>query len=182
MWPEWHAGGDAGLPRGWGSASAGTRSPSDSCSEALTGLLRLTPAPPRLPGPAASPPAPPRLPRPRARDSRVHAQHHDVLPQVPGSHHFHDADLLGPPGKLLLQLCRERGPVSHAWPGPGRQPHRQPNARRRRVFFFKAGVGPGSQGRKLATETLTRQVQLPTGPAGRRRDTQSSHRVGSVRR
>lgn len=107
--PEWQAGGDAGLPRGWGSASAGTRSPSDSCSEALTGLLRLTPALPPLPRPRPEPAC--------ARDSRVHAQHHDVLPQVPGSHHLHDADLLGPPGKLLLQLCREGGPVSHARPG-----------------------------------------------------------------
>ena len=92
--------------------------------------------------PAASP-APPLPPsRLRVRDSRVHTQDHDVFPQVPGSHHLHDADLLGPSGKLLLQLCRERA-VSAAGrqPRPPRGDTWPPAAAGRGAF--RAGVGWG---------------------------------------
>lgn len=60
-------------------------------------------------------------------NSRVHTQDHDVLPQVPGSHHLHDADLLGPPGQLLLQLCGERERDLSARPGPAAQRQPVPN-------------------------------------------------------
>jgi len=37
-------------------------------------------------------------------DLRVHTQYHNVFPQVPGSHHFDNADFLRSPSDLLFQL------------------------------------------------------------------------------
>lgn len=39
---------------------------------------------------------------------RVQAEHHDVLPQVPGPHHSHDALLPGLDVKNALELCQHK--------------------------------------------------------------------------
>ncbi|PNJ70977.1 LOW QUALITY PROTEIN: PSMG4 isoform 11, partial [Pongo abelii] len=68
---------------------------------------------------------------------------------VPCPHHLHDADLLGPPGKLLLQLCKETDPVSpgqatHGGRGsscshsPG-SPVQAPQKGKKGIFFFASG-------------------------------------------
>lgn len=102
-------------------------------------------------------------------DSRVHTQDHDVFPQVPSPHHFDDADLLGPPGKLLLQLCREREPVTSRQ-GPGHAAsHALPSLgiTTRGAFFFlfslSLGIESGSQDRNVSTETLALQLKRPRG-------------------
>lgn len=123
--------------------------------------------------PLSFPASPGHLPSPcPSCDSRVHTQDHDVFPQVPGSHHFHDADFLGPPGKLLLQLCREREPVT------SRQDPGQANSRmfpvvgimtRETIFFFSLSqeTGSGPQVRKHIHRDTSFALQISSwGPEG----------------